>query len=56
MLNTPELSIYILAPRFVPLVKRSMYGRIPLIPILKERVAVHEDGYDDKTSRDAILT
>ena len=56
ILNTPELSTDILFPRLAPLVKRSVYARIPLIPILKERVAVHEGGYKDKTSNYARLT
>ena len=56
MSSTPELRIDILFPRLVPLVKRSVYARIPLIPFLKERVAVHEGGYKDKTSKYARLT
>ena len=56
ILDTPELSTDILFPRLVPLVKRSVYARIPLIPFLKERVAVHEGGYKDKTSKYARLT
>ena len=56
ILNTPELSTGIPFPRLVPLVKRSVYAGIPLIPILKERVAVYESGYKDKTSKYARLT
>ena len=50
LLSTPELIIDIPSPRLAPLVKRSLNARIPLIPILKERVTVHEGGYDNKTS------